>query len=165
MISTGGSVLALRWSRASRAPGAWRRGGGGDVLEHAARGWLALERGGEAGGALRREPGLPAYSYDTLEGATYFVGPTAPVGARIRGLRVAGRPVKPDEEFALAISSYRGAGGGRYPHLASAPRVREIDRPMVEYFAAHPRLTPVATENWSFTVPLRDAGAGAATLH
>ena len=138
-----------------------------DVLEHAVRGWSALECGGSAaGGALRREPGLPSYSYDTVEGATYFVDPTAPAGARVRGLRVAGLPVTPGGEYTLAINSYRGAGGGRYPHLASAPRVREIDRPMVElmveYFAAHPILTPLPTENWSFTVPLRDGGSGAA---
>jgi len=136
-----------------------------DVLEHAARGWQALECSGEAGGALRREPGLPAYNYDTLEGATYFIDPTATIGARVRGLRVAGRPVVPDEELTLVINSYRAAGGGHYPHLATAPRVHAIDRLMVdllvEYFAAHPRLAPAATENWSFTVPLRDAGTGA----
>ena len=37
------------------------------------------------------------------------------------------------------------------------------EQDVVEYFVAHPRLAPVASENWSFTVPLRDGGTGATT--
>ncbi len=133
-----------------------------DVLEHAVRGWLRIEcRGGET--TLVRDPALPAFNYDTLEGATYLVDPAAPMGRRIHGLRVAGKEVQPDETFAVAINSYRAAGGGGYPHLATAPRVREIDRPMVEliveYFVRHTKVTPAADDNWSFTLPLREAQA------
>ncbi len=133
-----------------------------DVLEHAVRGWVGLECGG-AETTLRRDPALPSYNYDTLEGATYFVDPASPVGQRIRGLRVAGKEVQPEESFTVAINSYRAVGGGGYPHLAAAPRVKEIDRPMVdlivEYLARHRKVTPAADENWSFTVPLREAPA------
>jgi 2',3'-cyclic-nucleotide 2'-phosphodiesterase (5'-nucleotidase family) len=126
------------------------------------RGWLRIEcRGGET--TLVRDPALPAFNYDTLEGATYLVDPAAPVGRRIHGLRVAGKEVQPDETFTVAINSYRAAGGGGYPHLATAPRVREIDRPMVEliveYFVRHTKVTPAADDNWSFTLPLREAQA------
>lgn len=131
-----------------------------DVLEHAVRGWTGVACAG-AGCALERNRELPTYNYDTLEGATYLVDPTAPVGRRILGLRVAGKLVQPGDTFTVAINSYRAAGGGGYPHLATAPRVKEIDRPMVslivDYFTRHGRITPAADDNWAFTIPLRDA--------
>ncbi len=131
----------------------------GDVLEHAVRGWVGLDCGGGAP-RLLRERGLPTYNFDTLEGATYFVDPTAPPGSRVRGLRVAGSPVKDDDTFSVVINSYRAAGGGSFPHLAEAPRIREIDRPvvdlLVEYFARHPALAPETDDNWAFAVPLRE---------
>ncbi|HLE60180.1 MAG TPA: 5'-nucleotidase C-terminal domain-containing protein, partial [Thermoanaerobaculaceae bacterium] len=108
-------------------------------------------------------PEQPSYNYDTLEGATYYVDPSAPVGTRVQGLRVAGKAVQSGDTFTLAVNSYRAAGGGSYPHLAGAPRVTEIDRPMVEllveYFVRHGTITPGTDENWSFTVPLREAQA------
>jgi len=133
-----------------------------DVMEHAVRGWVGLDCGG-GGTRLLRDPDLPPYNYDTLQGATYFVDPSAPVGARVHGLRVAGRAVQDGDTFTLAVNSYRAAGGGGYPHLTAAPRVKEIDRPMlellVEYFVRHGTITLVPDDNWSFTVPLREVQA------
>jgi 2',3'-cyclic-nucleotide 2'-phosphodiesterase/3'-nucleotidase len=138
-----------------------------DVLEHAVRGWVGTECG-RAETRLLRDPTLPPYNYDTLEGATYFVDPTVPAGRRIHGLRVAGKAVQAEDSFAVVINSYRAAGGGGYPHLAGAPRVAEIDRSMVdllvEYFTRHERITPATDENWSFTVPLREALAPRAAV-
>lgn len=136
-----------------------------DVLEHAVRGWVGVECAkGES--RLLRDPALPPYNYDTLEGATYFVDPSAPVGTRVHGLRVAGKPVQAEDSFTVVINSYRAAGGGGYPHLASAPRMAEIDRPvvdvLVEYFTRHRDITPTADDNWSFTVPLHQAAAAGA---
>jgi 2',3'-cyclic-nucleotide 2'-phosphodiesterase/3'-nucleotidase len=136
-----------------------------DVLEHAVRGWVGVECSG-SGTRLLRDPALPPYNYDTLEGATYLVDPSAPVGRRVRGLRVGGKPVQPGDTFAVVINSYRAAGGGGYPHLANAPRMTEIDRPvvdlLVEYCTRHRDITPSADDNWSFTVPLHQAAAAAA---
>jgi 2',3'-cyclic-nucleotide 2'-phosphodiesterase (5'-nucleotidase family) len=133
-----------------------------DVIEHAVQGWVGLECG-SGGARLLRDPSLPTYGYDTLEGATYLVDPAAPVGERVRGLRVGGRLVRGDETFTVAINSYRAAGGGGYPHLATAPRVSETDRTMfdllVEYVVRHGTITPSADENWSFSVPLAEAAA------
>jgi 2',3'-cyclic-nucleotide 2'-phosphodiesterase (5'-nucleotidase family) len=131
-----------------------------DVLEHAVRGWRSLDCSRPDGCALLRDPALPPYNYDTLEGATYLVDPVAPVGHRVLGLRVAGRLVQPTDTFTVAVNSYRAVGGGGYPHLTEAPRVAEIDRPMVEllidYFTNHPVLDPEPTENWGFVLPLRE---------
>jgi len=140
-----------------------------DVLEHAVRGWQTVECKA-TGCTLLRDPEFPSYNYDNLAGATYLVDPTAPVGHRIRGLRVKGAAVAPQQLFTLAINSYRAAGGGNYPYLATAERIREIDRPMVEllieYFTRHGRITPAADDNWAFILPLREAvmsNAGAST--
>jgi 2',3'-cyclic-nucleotide 2'-phosphodiesterase (5'-nucleotidase family) len=130
-----------------------------DVLEWAVRGWSGLDCSGPAGCALLRDPHVPQYNFDTLEGATYFVDPTAPLGHRIRGLRFGGALVKSDDTFTVAVNSYRATGGGGYPDLASAPRVKEIERPMVdlivEYLERHRAITPHADDNWAFTIPLR----------
>jgi 2',3'-cyclic-nucleotide 2'-phosphodiesterase/3'-nucleotidase len=136
-----------------------------DVLEHAVRGWLGLDCSPPPPCALLRDPSRPSYNFDSVAGATYLVDPTAPVGDRIRGLRVAGRPVTADESFTVVTNSYRASGGGGFPHLVEAPRVAVDDRPMVEllvdYFARHRSLTLVAADNWAFTVPLREMTAPA----
>ena len=130
-----------------------------DVLEHAVRGWVGVDCAGSF--ALRRDPNVLPYDFDNVEGATYLVDPSAPVGRRIRGLRVNGAAARPDDTFTVAINSYLAAGGGGFPHLAAAPRVREIARPMVdllvEYLARHHTITPAADDNWAFTVPMREA--------
>ena len=135
-----------------------------DVLEHAVRGWTGVGCSGE-GCTLERDRHVPSYNYDTLAGATYLVDPSAPVGRRILGLRVAGRLVRPGDTFTVAINSYRAAGGGGFPHLAAAPRVKEIHEPMVsllvDYFARHGQVTPTADDNWAFIVPLHAAAPAA----
>lgn len=132
-----------------------------DVMEHAVRGWSGVECQQPASCALHRDPALPGYGYDTLEGATYVVDVTQPAGSRIRGLRVNGEPVDPDQEFSVALNSYRAAGSGGFPHLKSAPRLREIDRQMVDlladYFATEGVVSPRASENFFFVIPLAAA--------
>jgi 2',3'-cyclic-nucleotide 2'-phosphodiesterase (5'-nucleotidase family) len=129
-----------------------------EVLEHAARGWVGLDCLKPESCTLLRDPKLPAYNFDSLQGASYLVDPLAPVGERIHGLRVGGRAVTPGELFTVAINSYRGAGGGNYPHLASAPRVKEVDRPMtdllIEYFERHGQIRPSVDDNWALTIKL-----------
>jgi 2',3'-cyclic-nucleotide 2'-phosphodiesterase (5'-nucleotidase family) len=138
-----------------------------DVLEHAVRGWVGIDCSA-TGTRLLRDPVTSPYNFDTLEGATYLVDPSAPVGARIRGLRVAGKPVQGDDAFTVAINSYRAAGGGGYPHLSTAPRITEINRPMVEllveYFIRHGTVMPASDDNWAFAVPLGEAQAPRAAV-
>jgi 2',3'-cyclic-nucleotide 2'-phosphodiesterase/3'-nucleotidase len=132
-----------------------------DVLEHAVRGWSGVECREPASCTLYRDPALPGYGYDTLEGATYVVDVTQPAGSRIRALRVRGELMDPGQMFSVALNSYRAAGSGGFPHLKSAPRLREIDRQMVDlladYFAAEGVVTPGASENFFFVIPLAAA--------
>ncbi len=139
-----------------------------NVVEHAVRGWQGLDCSRPQGCTLLRDPRLPYYNYDTLQGATYLVNPLAPVGQRVRNLRVSGRPVEPTATYTLAVNSYRAVGGGNYPHLLTAPRLKEIDRPMVELIAEYSArlgtVTPEADDNWAFAIPLAEAVAPPSTL-
>lgn len=124
------------------------------ILEHAVRGWVSVRCG--SGGALEllRDESLPSYNYDTVEGARYLVDPTAPEGQRVRWLEVRGQPVEAGDSFTLAVNSYRAAGGGGYPFLREAPRVRVVNRQvvdlLVEYLAKVGTLRPEASNNWFF---------------
>ena len=133
------------------------------VLEHAVAGWAGLDCRAQEGCELLRRLDVPGYNYDTLEGATYLVDVTKPVGERILGLRVGGSPVDPHASFTVVINSYRAAGGGGYPALATAPRVKTVDRPMADlivgYFERHRVVKPEATDNWAFLVPLAEGVA------
>lgn len=130
------------------------------VLEHGVRGWLGVSCT-ESGCTAVRDRRVPPFAFDTLEGATYAVDLSAPRGARVRGLRVMGRQPSPEERFSVAVNSYRAAGGGGVPHLAAAPRLLEIRRPMVElvaeYLDRRRPLVPAATHNWFFTLELSSA--------
>lgn len=131
-----------------------------NVLEHAVHGWVGVECA-VSGCVARRDARVPVYAFDTLAGGTYFVDLQAPAGSRIRGLRVDGRPVEAGDTFTVAINSYRAVGGGHFPHLDTAPRVAEVDRPMVEllidHFTRRGTLAPAADDNWAFSISMREA--------
>ncbi len=124
------------------------------ILEHAVRGWEGVRCTGDVPLQLARDERLPPYNYDTLEGATYVVDPTAPVGQRVRGLKFGGRAVQPTDTLTLVVNSYRAAGGGNYPFLRNLPRVKVVEKQvvdlLVEYFAKSKTLQPAASENWFF---------------
>jgi 2',3'-cyclic-nucleotide 2'-phosphodiesterase (5'-nucleotidase family) len=75
------------------------------------------------GNRVRLNDSVPGYNFDVLSGAEYAIDLRLPVGSRIRGLSVRGRPVQPTDQFTLALSSYRQGGGGGYTMLAGAPVV------------------------------------------
>ena len=128
-----------------------------DVLEHAQRGFTGVECGASPPCTLLRDPDVPPYGFDTLQGATYVVDPTRPVGERVVDLRLGGQPIDDARAFTVVINSYRAAGGGDVPHLATAPRVSHIDAPMVDLLVAHFErqrdISPAADGNWWLTLP------------
>ncbi|NWG00989.1 MAG: bifunctional metallophosphatase/5'-nucleotidase [Thermoanaerobaculaceae bacterium] len=128
-----------------------------DILEHAAAGWQRVECAAGPPCTLERSRQRPAYTFDTLEGADYALDPSAPPGQRVLSLRIAGRPIGAAEQFTLVINSYRAAGGGSVPHLATAPRLARVDRPMpdilVDYLSKRGTVVPIANGNWVFTLP------------
>jgi 2',3'-cyclic-nucleotide 2'-phosphodiesterase (5'-nucleotidase family) len=128
-----------------------------EVLEHAQRGFTGVECGTAPPCIVLRDPDVPPYGFDTLQGATYVVDATRPAGKRVVDLRIDGRAVDTNRITTLAINSYRAAGGGDFPHLAAAPRVARIDTPMVDLLVAYLErrgsVTPAADGNWWLTLP------------
>lgn len=124
-------------------------------LEHAARHY-----------AYSWEPDLyarevPFFQYDTVDGVGYALDLGKPVGQRVASLTFQGQPVKPDQSFTLALSTYRLAGGGGYmaaigfrgpPELVTEATARNL---LLESVLARPTLNPVPTNAWR-TIPYLD---------
>lgn len=95
-----------------------------ELLEHAVRGLTVLEPG-------RRDqflvnPSVPGFNFDTIHGVTYGIDPRR-ADERIVDLRYRGQPVDDRQEFVLATSHFRAAGGGGF-FSASYARVLHRSR-------------------------------------
>ncbi len=124
-------------------------------LEHAARGYN-----------FSHEPDLfnktvPFYDVDQIDGCTYTVDLSQPVGNRIKKLSYQGQLTREEQSFTLALSSYRLRGGGGYmdaigftgqPELITPQLTRNL---LLEYALARPNLAPAPVNNWR-TVPALD---------
>lgn len=95
---------------------------------------------------------VPDYNFDIAHGLsaplTYDVDIARPVGSRIVGLSYDGEPVSDSAEFAVAVNNYRQAGGGDFPHIASAPvlhnQQQEIRQLLIDWVKAAGVLDPAA---------------------
>ena len=124
-------------------------------LEHAARHY-----------AYSWEPDLynrevPIYDFDTVDGVTYALNLGRPTGNRVINLSFQGQPVKPDQTFTLALTTYRLWGGGGYmeaigfkgtPDLVTEASQRNL---LLAYVLARPTLNPTVTNAWR-TIPYLD---------
>ncbi|MCG6961857.1 MAG: bifunctional metallophosphatase/5'-nucleotidase [Acidobacteria bacterium] len=123
-----------------------------DVLEYAARYYDGLECAPGAGCTLLYNPMVRHYNVDSMEGVTYVIDPSAPVGQRVRDLSYHGRPIDLHATFTVVCNNYRAAGGSGFPHLAAAQRVwhnaKEMTDLIGDYLAAHDPWTPRADGNW-----------------
>ena len=67
------------------------------------------------------------YCYDVVYGVSYDIDISKPTGQRIANLSFEGQPIDPAAAFVLAINNYRNDGGCAYPHVASAPKVYNVN--------------------------------------
>lgn len=79
-------------------------------------------------------PDFPVYNFDTIFGLTYEIDLSQPAryapdgtlanpeARRIRNLAWQGKPLAPQQPFALAVNNYRAGGGGNFPN-ASPERI------------------------------------------
>jgi 2',3'-cyclic-nucleotide 2'-phosphodiesterase / 3'-nucleotidase len=106
--------------------------------------------------------GTADHNYDVVAGLdaplAYDIDLARPVGQRIARLTYAGEPVGPDQEFVLALNSYRQSGGGNFPHVSTAEvldnRQVEVRQLLIEYVASAGTLDPAtfASTDWRLVV-------------
>jgi 2',3'-cyclic-nucleotide 2'-phosphodiesterase/3'-nucleotidase len=104
---------------------------------------------------------VPFYNFDMVDGVAYALDLGRPVGSRVRNLSFQGQPVRPDQTFTLALSTYRLRGGGGYmaaigfkgePEMITRASQRNL---LLEHVLSRPALNPTPTSTWR-TIPYLD---------
>lgn len=129
-------------------------------LEQSAKYWVVDT---DAAGVprARPDPRIPGYNFDILAGAEYTMDLSRPVGARIVGLSIAGKPMLPSDSFTVAVNNYRAGGAGGYDMLRNAPVVFEspveIRDLLIQEVRRRGELRPqdVFVRNWTLAQPTR----------
>ena len=102
------------------------------------------------------DPKPQHFNYDMVDGITYTLTISNPVGQRLTHLSFEGQPVRDDHTFTLVINNYRAAGGGNFAMIADSETIAELNTDFVEllitYFQAHPDLTPAHRSNITITL-------------
>ncbi len=98
--------------------------------------------------------GFGGYNFDMLDGVTYALDISKAPGERVVGLAFNGQPVRPDQTFTLALSTYRYYGGGGYRAAVGWTAEPEavfdngLRNELLSYVLARPTLAPVPVRNW-----------------
>lgn len=134
-----------------------------EYLEYSAKYFHRTTPSGElvdaAGDADLFVDSVPGYNYDMVEGVTYAIDLTRPVGERIVDLERDGEPVEDDATFTMAINNYRQGGGGGYGMIAGAPMVHdrqeEVRRLIIDWIAERDTVRPadVHRPSWRIVPP------------
>jgi 2',3'-cyclic-nucleotide 2'-phosphodiesterase/3'-nucleotidase len=104
---------------------------------------------------------VPIHDFDTVDGVAYALNLGRPVGSRVASLSYQGQPVKPEQTFTLALTTYRLGGGGGYmeaigfkgtPDLVTEASLRNL---LLAYVLARPTLNPAVPNAWR-TIPYLD---------
>jgi 2',3'-cyclic-nucleotide 2'-phosphodiesterase/3'-nucleotidase len=102
------------------------------------------------------DPKPQHFNYDMVDGITYTLNISNPVGQRITLMTYQDRPVDDEEVFTLVVNNYRAAGGGNFAMIAESETVAEINTDFVElliaYFQSYPEMTPVHRSNITITL-------------
>ena len=122
-----------------------------DCLEHAAE-FYGTAQWEDGKLVLKPKEGMIPYNFDVVEGASYRIDPTAPVGTRVKDLAYKGRPVQATDRFTLAVNAYRAQGSGGYKALKGAKVVRELPDEIRELLIERLRkighVRPETDHNW-----------------
>ena len=108
---------------------------------------------------------FPAYNFDVIDGVTYAIDvsqpskfdgdgkPLNPAAKRIVNLALGGKPVKPEDVFAVVSNNYRASGGGLFAGAVSKNIIYDspdYSRDIVaSYLAQAGSVAPKADNNWT----------------
>jgi len=97
---------------------------------------------------------VPGFDFDMIDGVTYGIDLSKPLGQRIVDLKFQGQPVKENQSFTMAVTSYRLGGGGGYLEAVHFKGKVEVVNPVVlrnllfEYVLSQPTLSIHTTNKW-----------------
>jgi 2',3'-cyclic-nucleotide 2'-phosphodiesterase/3'-nucleotidase len=104
---------------------------------------------------------VPFYEVDQIDGCAYALDLSQPAGMRVKGLAFQGQPVRDDQTFSLALSTYRLRGGGGYmaaiafagqPESITPQPARNL---LLSYVLSRPNLVLAPAHAWR-TIPALD---------
>lgn len=91
------------------------------------------------------DPSFPSYNFDVILGLTWQIDPSRPLGERVSDIRWQGRPLDPQQRFAVATNSYRLGGAGVFAGLLDDAPMLHADRTQVrDLVIDHLRTPPAA---------------------
>jgi 2',3'-cyclic-nucleotide 2'-phosphodiesterase/3'-nucleotidase len=99
---------------------------------------------------------FPSYNFDQIEGVTYEIDVTKPIGSRIVNLQLNGKAFDAAQEVIVATNNYRAGGGGGFPLTANQSIIvaQDANRDIiVNYIKTQKNLTQAnhgAKPNWRF---------------
>ena len=104
---------------------------------------------------------VPLHDFDMVDGVAYALDLGKPAGSRVASLSFQGQPVKANQSFTLALTTYRLRGGGGYmeaigfkgsPETVTEASQRNL---LLAYVLARPSLNPPVASAWR-TIPYLD---------
>jgi 2',3'-cyclic-nucleotide 2'-phosphodiesterase/3'-nucleotidase len=104
---------------------------------------------------------MAGFDFDCVDGVTYALDISKPVGSRVVRLQYQGQPVRGEQEFTLAVTSYRLSGGGGYMDAIGFKGKPEMIHPvslrnlLLEQVLSKPLLNVQLSNNW-FIIPALD---------
>ena len=98
--------------------------------------WSARYFRVDPAGRISLQDSIPGGDFEVVRGARYDIDLRRPVGDRIVGLSVGGRPVAPGDSFTLALNNRRADGAGGYRMLRGARVVYDRAEPLYQMLEA-----------------------------
>lgn len=93
------------------------------------------------------EPKLQLYNYDMVDGLTYTLDITKPLGSRLTQCDYQGQPLKDSDELKIVMNNYRATGGGDFEMIQDSPTLAEVQNDMVSLMEAYFKVFPIVEVN------------------
>lgn len=99
-------------------------------------------------------PEVAGFDFDMIDGVSYALDLSRPLGQRVVELKFQGQPVKENQSFTMAVNSYRLSGGGGYLEAIRFKGQVEVLNPvslrnlLFERVLAQSTLAVPLVENW-----------------
>lgn len=84
------------------------------------------------------------YNYDMVDGLSYTIKVSNPIGQRVISMKQNGEDLDPNKKYTIVMNNYRSSGGGDFTMVKQMKLVRSVEQSMVklvyEYFKSNPHV-------------------------